>query len=251
MGSQFIMMKLAILFACLALSQCAPVSLSPEEMQTVTTDVQNAKENLEQMVQMEDQEINQMNGVKQTIEGLNNGRLTEAAVAKAAEQVRGDEQQAADDEQKQQNNALQALKQVENVKPIMQKFKMASGPLQKAAVKIDQVADTLTRGTKTMNNQHLINSMADESTKLLNKIDGRGNKELGETGVLSNLNEQPKAQPQGGVLSMLKQAPQKDPLAAAQDDLKQLQKESPEENSVVEAERRAETEIKGLIGDLA
>jgi len=255
-------MKLALLFAALAITaHCVPISLSPEEMGAVSTDIKNAKDNLDQMVATEATEIKQIREVKTAIEGVKDDKsLTEEAVLKAAEKAQNDEQQAASDEQQQQNMAMQALKQVNNAKPVLQKFEKAGGPLQKANEKIDQVADTLTRGTKTMNNQHLVNQMAQQSTELINKL----NKPmLGETqspephqppgGALTNLNaaQQPEPKAEGGVLSLLKAAPQqKDPLAQAEDNLKALQAQIPEEHSVVEAEKRAENEIKGLINDL-
>merc|ERR1712072_981155 len=146
-------MKLAILFAALAITaHCVPISLSPEEMGAVSTDIKNAKDNLDQMVATEATEIKQIREVKTAIEGVKDDKsLTEEAVLKAAEK--------AQNEQQQQNMAMQALKQVDNAKPVLQKFEKAGGPLQKANEKIDQVADTLTRGTKTMNNQHLVNQM--------------------------------------------------------------------------------------------
>merc|ERR1712072_1010521 len=164
-------MKLAILFAALAITaHCVPISLSPEEMGAVSTDIKNAKDNLDQMVATEATEIKQIREVKTAIEGVKDDKsLTEEAVLKAAEKAQNDEQQAASDEQ-QQNMAMQALKQVNNAKPVLQKFEKAGGPLQKANEKIDQVADTLTRGTKTMNNQHLVNQMAQQSTELINKL---------------------------------------------------------------------------------
>merc|ERR1712159_143504 len=144
-----------------ALLVCAiglAIELSPEEMQGITDHIQEAKAALKGMVNEEKAEVVEMKHVRDDIDAVGLEDIPSEARLASEEEMN-----AVKHEDQQQEDALTALAQVKKVEP---EFEKLGEKMKDATAKVDQVVDTLTAGTATMNTKKLIQKMQKESEAL-------------------------------------------------------------------------------------
>jgi hypothetical protein len=119
------------------------------------------------MLEAENNEVKEMDRVKNDIQNLEpNG------VEKAADEVEQQESKAIKNEDVQQEQAMAALQEVKKIQPVLDKLKdqPKDSSLFKAGQKIEEVSSTLQAGTKTSNTQKLLKKMATESNDIANAV---------------------------------------------------------------------------------
>jgi len=171
------MNRLFLVFVALAVTaECAPVNLGAEDMQALTNDVTQAAADLGKMVGAENEELGEMGRVKSDIEGLKNS--DEVKLQNVAGEVDQLEMKAIKNEDTQEIAGLAALKEVSQAEPILNKVQGdKDSKLFQAGQKIQQVAHTLERGTKTSNTQILLKKMEAETQS----VEGKTTTKLGES----------------------------------------------------------------------
>jgi len=185
----------ALFAACSAL----PATLPSEEIQHLTEDLSQAKDNFAEMTKTEDKEQKQMADVATAIKGLPNANEadpvdTQMQIADVASRVHNQANRAADEEGQQQKLALEAMDTVdEAMDTIEHSEKKALGegaaetPVEHALSKLKQVSSTLHQGSKTMHTQERLERMAKEADQLRDEASMAKLGESKDEGALSSL----------------------------------------------------------------
>jgi len=170
-----------------AFAEAAPLhrGMDPMEIsEMVIPAIQSAQEPLKEMIQVEEAEKAEMHDISSAEEDFGTSNPDQTLVAQEAQQIELDTQKALTNEDKQQQDALKSLQQVDGVvNAVLSKKKKAqlgesdqtTDPIDNAVAKLQSVAAELRRDTATSNTKTEIENMQQEAMEVEHLSGGKGN----------------------------------------------------------------------------